>query len=715
MAENLGSAVLELSTDDTKLTEGIENAKTTTKSGMTALKGLVLGVGAAGAGAVAAVGAAAFDISRQVEETTVLLQAQLDVTAEEAERLGQVALDVFENNFGGSVNEAGAALTLLSQQMDDIEGKEQALAEAAFSISDAFGQPIEEIIAAASTLSDEFDEIDPTAAFDLIAAGFQRGLDKSGDFLESVGEYSNLFADADFSAAEFFSTMESGQEGGMLGTDKIADAVKEFQVRITDGSKDVVAGLEAVGLDVATVYESLKSGDATMKDIFDDVVVSLNAMEDPIERNRAAVQLFGTQAEDLGPQFTEGIDTGLVSLEEMRGSAEDLAVQYDEMGSSLGGVWREILVAISPLTDKILDLITDLLPKFSAWLTENIPAMSEWFTSTWTAAEPFVSGFATGAVTIFSWLQDFWAWLSANETLMVASFLAIGAAIVVAMGPVSLAVAAISGIVLAVGLIKDNWDTIEAYFTTLWENVNTAFSTGWTNLVTAVLTPWVEAVAGITTIWSGISQWFTDLWNNIGTAFSTAWDQIYKILFPEVPYSEQIKAAWGAIVASIGNIFKEAGNSAIDVLNDLVALMNTALKKWNELSFSVAGFSKTFDIPFKGKTTIGWEGIRIGTPDIPLVSGLPKFSVAGAAVGGIFTQPSLAAIAEGGKPEGVFPLSRISEFTDAIPGAAGGAGKRELHVHVENAYGVDNLVDQLNEAWLDGRLRGLQDQLAGVG
>ena len=303
----------------------------------------MLGVGAAGGAAVVAVGAAAFDISKQVEETTVLLQAQLGVTAEEAERLGQVALDVFENNFGGSVNEAGAALTLLTQQMEDIEGKEQALAEAAFSISDAFGEPIDKIIAAASTLSSEFDEIDPTAAFDLIAAGFQRGLDKSGDFLESIGEYSNLFSDADFSAAEFFSTMESGQEGGMLGTDKVADAIKEFQVRITDGSKEVVAGIEALGLDVATVYESLSSGDATMKDIFDDVVVALGAMEDPIEKNRAAVALFGTQAEDLGPSFTEGINTGLVSLEDMRGSAEQLAVQYDEMGSSLGGVWRTIL------------------------------------------------------------------------------------------------------------------------------------------------------------------------------------------------------------------------------------------------------------------------------------------------------------------------------------------------------------------------------------
>ena len=92
MAEALGSAVLELSTDDTKLNEGLANAETKTRTGMKNLRNLALGVGAAGATAVGAVGAAAFDISKQVDETTQLLQAQLGVTAGEAERLGQVAL-----------------------------------------------------------------------------------------------------------------------------------------------------------------------------------------------------------------------------------------------------------------------------------------------------------------------------------------------------------------------------------------------------------------------------------------------------------------------------------------------------------------------------------------------------------------------------------------------------------------------------------------------
>ena len=111
---------------------------------------------------------------------------------------------------------------------------------------------------------------------------------------------------------------------------------------------------------------------------------------------------------------------------------------------------------------------------------------------------------------------------------------------------------------------------------------------------------------------------------------------------------------------------------------------------------------------------IGWSGITLSTPNIALVPSLPQFAIAGAQTGAIFNQPSLAALAEGGEPEVVFPLSRLPEFTRAIDGGEGG-GEPDLHLHIENAYGIDNLVDQLNEAWLDGRLRGQQDQLAGVG
>ena len=224
----------------------------TAKRGVTktlgGMRAVALGAGAAAGGAVAAVGTAAFEVSRQTEQASRQIEASLGISRTQAEELGAVARRVFGNNFAGSVQEAGEAVALLSKQVEGVAGQEQALTETAFSITDAFGEPMDKVISAVATLTNEFEGLDPTDAFDLIAAGFQRGLNESGDFLDSIGEYSNgTFAAADFSAAEFFSTMESGQEGGVLGTDKIADAIKEFQIRITSGGDAVADGLDVLG------------------------------------------------------------------------------------------------------------------------------------------------------------------------------------------------------------------------------------------------------------------------------------------------------------------------------------------------------------------------------------------------------------------------------------------------------------------------------------
>ena len=144
--------------------------------------------------------------------------------------------------------------------------------------------------------------------------------------------------------------------------------------------------------------------------------------------------------------------------------------------------------------------------------------------------------------------------------------------------------------------------------------------------------------------------------------------------------------------------------------------MNTALKKWNDLEFTIPALGRSFDKPAwlgGGTVTVGWPQLSLGTPNVALIQELPKFSVAGADVGGIFTQPSLAAIAEGGKPEVVFPLSRLPEFTRAMDGGEGG-GKTENHFHGD-FYGWDDFVTKVGEAGLDLDLRGLQRQVAGIG
>ena len=410
MAFTLGDAVVFFGGDTTELDKGIDSSQGklgSFGSKASAVLGGVLVAGAAAATtAIAALGAAAFDVSKDTETAARKLEAQLGTSRQEAERLAEAARGVFGQNFAESVTEAGEAVGLLVKHIDDVAGREEDLTAKAFAISDAFGPSVEEVISAVSTLTKEFDDLDPEQAFDLVAAGFQRGLNKSDDFLDSIGEYSNLFSDAKFTAAEFFSTLETGQAGGVLGTDKIADAVKEFNVRMLEGSDDVADAMDSIGLNSAKAFAGISDGSLSVKDVFEDVLDALWEIEDPIERNRAAIELLGTQAEDLGVDFMEGLNTAEVSLDDMAGAAEDLNAQYDTLGGAMGAIWRELIVELSPLTDLLLDLANASIPtvrKAAGFLgrviklsvTTGVQNLSLWMTNLKEKMSPLKEAFDT--------------------------------------------------------------------------------------------------------------------------------------------------------------------------------------------------------------------------------------------------------------------------------------------------------------------------------
>ena len=376
MAENLGAATLYLGTDDAQMEKGLKDAERSTSKAFGAMRTLAVGAGVAAAGAIAAIGVSAFNVSKDTDKATKRIKAQLRTTEKEAKRLGKAAKAVFKNNFADSIEESGEAVMLLSEQLGDAaRGQEQVLAEAAFGLRDAFGPEIDKVIAAVSTLTEEFDDLDPTQAFDLITAGFQQGLDKSGDFLESIGEYSNLFADADFSASEFFSTMESGQAGGVLGTDKIADAMKEFQVRLIEGSEAVSEGSDGRGVKRRRDFRRPERWHAQRERRVGPVDPGYQCNRGSAGRNRALVELLGTQAEDLGLKFTESLDDTKFSLDEVKGASESLNEQYKTLTDGIAGLWRNVIVEVSPLTDLLVSMGGTHLPAISKWVTDTLPGV----------------------------------------------------------------------------------------------------------------------------------------------------------------------------------------------------------------------------------------------------------------------------------------------------------------------------------------------------
>lgn len=371
MSWTLGDAWLYLRGDSSDLEKSLDGAEKKTgsfASGATKLiGGAVVGAAAAAAGAILAIGKGALDVSAETQTAAGAMAASLGLPIEEAEKFAEVAQRVYGNNFADSIGDAANAVSLLAQQMglaaDD--PALQTMTENAFRLRDVFGIDVNESIGTVKTLMDNFG-ISGQQAFDLIAAGNQKGLNASGDMLETINEYAVQFASGGASAEQFFSVMESGFQNGVLGTDKAADAFKEFRVRIQDGSALTSDSLEQLGLDSETILEGLSTGTITAADAFGMVTTALGETSNKTIQFQAGVGLLGTQFEDLGTDIATNLDMTKEWATGSEGAIASLDAKYNTFGGAVEGIWRRLTVSISPFTDKLLELVNDAMPKVMA-------------------------------------------------------------------------------------------------------------------------------------------------------------------------------------------------------------------------------------------------------------------------------------------------------------------------------------------------------------
>lgn len=371
-------------------------------------------------GAAAAVGTAAVDMASQVRASTNQIEASLGATKAEAEALGQVAVNVFANNFGASIDETTAAVIEARQQLGDLADNElQAAAENAFRLKDVFGVEIPESMNAAKALTEQFG-LSQQEAFDFIAKGFQSGLNSSDDFLESITEYSNLFAQGGASAAEMFSTFQTGLQAGVLGTDKAGDLFKEFSIRVQDGSDATAEALATIQGPTEDIIEEIRSGGLSVSDAFTMIKDRIADLDDPLQQQALGVALFGTQWEDLGTSVALGIDPAMTALADMAGATDTLNAKYNTFGAMWEGIKRQALVALIPIGDRLLELANSTMPYVQmafSWLETNLPLMVDGALAAFDRLLAMGPGLVTAIQPVLGVWQQFTSLMSGETTV----------------------------------------------------------------------------------------------------------------------------------------------------------------------------------------------------------------------------------------------------------------------------------------------------------
>ena len=217
----------------------------------------------------------------------------------EAGKFEDVMKSIYKNNYGESFEDIAQSMATVKQGIDGItDDNIQKVTESAITMRDTFGMDVNESVRAVNTLMQNFG-ITADEAFNLVAQGAQNGLDYSGEFLDSIDEYSVQFAKVGLDAEDMFSIFVSGAENGAFNLDKIGDAVKELSIRAIDCSDTTVTGFTDIGLNADEMAQKCGAGGKTAKEAFNEVIEGLASMDDPVAQSAAGVNLFGTMWEDL--------------------------------------------------------------------------------------------------------------------------------------------------------------------------------------------------------------------------------------------------------------------------------------------------------------------------------------------------------------------------------------------------------------------------------
>ena len=200
------------------------------------------------------------------------------------------------------------------------------------------------------------------SASDIITVGFQRGLDVSGDWLDTINEYGTQFRKFGLDAGEVLTLLNQGLEGGARDTDKVADSLKEFAIRAVDGSKSTKEGFEALGFSADDMARRFAVGGDSAKYALGAVFDAIKRIDEPAQQALVWQRLFGTQFEDMGDAINRfDLSPAKNEFSDLQGTSERATkTATDNFTSKWEIATRTVGQSFSDLKTSIADWFSDL-------------------------------------------------------------------------------------------------------------------------------------------------------------------------------------------------------------------------------------------------------------------------------------------------------------------------------------------------------------------
>lgn len=549
------------------------------------------------------------------------LNASTNLSGQELEKLKGVATEVFKSGVVDNIDEAVDATSLMKSAFSELNDQDlQHLTEQVLTLSQRTGTDVQENVRGASQLMNAFG-LDSEAAFDLVASGYQNNLNYSGDFMDTLNEYAPLFAQAGYSADEMLSILQSGMENGSMNTDKTADAVKELQIRMGDGSLEGV--IANFGQETQSTFEKWKNGQATVSDVATTIQGDLQKMS-PAEQQQA-LSLLSTQFEDLGIDAATSLFGVKNGFNDVSG-AMDQASEKDpsqKWQSSL----NTFMTSLQEIGAKILEALQPVLD-FAGQIADAFNNLSE-------PVQNFILIFG-GITAVIAIIAPIIAAISAIAPIVGSVVMAIvgfiGSLIAIMSGPLIAIIAAVIGAVVAVIAIIKNWGAIVdwlqgvwAAFTewigNLWQSIVEIASNVWETIKTMISDLIQACITVAQNLWSNAVTFISGIWNTISTTASNIWNGITTTISNAITNAKNtVSNIVSGISSTVSNVFNSIKNTASNIWNGITSAISNAINSAkNVVSSVVNGIKSTVSGVWNGiksATSSVWNGIKsaIETP-----------------------------------------------------------------------------------------------------
>ena len=455
------------------------------------------------------IGDKAKDFALETDESYGKLYATTNLSGQALEDLKGVAQDVFKSGVTDSIDEATEATAIMKQGFKDLDDTSLAkLTSQVMALSKRTGTDVQENVTGTTQLMNAFG-LDSQKAFDLVADGYKNGLNSSGDFMDTLNEYAPLFQQAGFSAQDMLSIMKNGLSNGAMNTDKVADAVKELQIRLGDGSFEANMGTFSEA--TQNSFKQWQEGKATVADVAQSIQKDLNKMSP--EDKQKALSALSSQFEDLGTKAGGSLFNIGKEFDNVNGKLDE--VTQKTSSQEWQGALNEMQAALLPIGTDILNALLPVL--------QILGELAQWFSNLPGPIKTFVESFG-GILAIVTLLAPVVGGI-------VALFVLFGSTVGIVMAVIVAVIAVIAGIITAI----KNWGAITDWFSDKWDGLKKWWSDFWGQFSSPVdgAFKWLEQ--SIKTISAFMFGSFDDKVNAIKNLFKFLKLKFPKIEIPHIP------------------------------------------------------------------------------------------------------------------------------------------------------------------------------------